>query len=109
MSNKRNLKKYIRTVCGDLAAEIVYAAHRNEEFSLEKVRDIVNKIAELQCLALERASFSFDKTVKDFVNAHEYRKAHALYNKAAYDKLRNEFNESVLTIVKAMNEARPKK
>lgn len=109
MSNKRNLKKYIRRVCGDLAAEIVYAANVNEEYSVEKVSTIVGKIAELQCVALDRATFAYDKVARDFDNTKEYNKAKAAYNKKAYKHLIDEFNASVKTIVKAMNDARPKK
>ncbi len=108
MANKRLLKKNIRRVCGDLAAEIVYAASVNENFSTEKVCNIVKKIAELQVTALDMVTFSFDKSASEFDNRHEYNKARKAYNKKAYRNLCNKFDAAVQTIVKAMNDARPK-
>ena len=109
MANKRLLKKNIRTVCGDLAAEIIYAAHTVPGFSAEKVRKIVNDIARLQVVALERASFTFDKTARDFGSIKEYNKVRNKYNKKAYEQLRDDFNNAVRIIVKAMNDIRPSK
>ncbi len=109
MANKRILKKNITTVCSNLAVEIARAAHYDSRFSPEKVRDIILNIAKLQAEALSRCSFSFDKTPRDFASRREYNKARKLYNEQAYEKLRTDFNKAVDTIVKAMNEARPKK
>lgn len=107
MANKRILKKQISRVCGDLAAETVIAAHCVEGMDTEKVHKIVNEIAALQVEALDRVSFSFDKSHRDFPSEHEYRKARKKYNAEAFATLKKDFGKAVETIVKAMNEALP--
>lgn len=93
MANKRDLKKYIRTVCGDLAAEIITAYHSFEGVDSKTVGTIVGKIAELQCGTLAKASVSVDKSKKSA--------------RAAYQTLTKEFNEAVCGIVAEMNAAMP--
>lgn len=107
MANKRIIKKQIRRICGDLAAEIVLAAEFIEGMSVDKVQKIVNDIAALQIEALGRTSFSFDKSHRDFSGEHEYRKSRRNYNAKAFNTLKTDFSSAVETIVKAMNEALP--
>lgn len=107
MANKRALKKQIRRVCGAIAGEIVSAAEYIDEMPVDKVQKIVNNVARLQVEALERASFSFDKSPKDFADIKEYRKAKREYNAKAFKTLRQDFSKSVEIIVKAMNDALP--
>ena len=66
MATKRQLKKRICCVCGDLASDILLASHLFEGVDRKKVNEIVNEIAALQEDALAKATFSFDKAVKDF-------------------------------------------
>lgn len=108
MANKRIIKKQIRRICGELAAETVFAAEFVKDMPVDKVQQIVNNIASLQVEALERTSFSFDKSQRDYANGQEYRKALRAYNAKAFATLKNEFSTAVETIVKAMNEALPK-
>jgi hypothetical protein len=80
------------------------AAHIEPAISHEKMSKIVNDIAALQTEALQRTSFSFDRTYKDFESKHAYRRARGVYNRKA---LKKEFGNAVAIIVKAMNEALP--
>ncbi|MBD5374850.1 MAG: hypothetical protein HDR77_05165 [Bacteroides sp.] len=107
MANKRDLKKQIRYVCGDLAAECGFACEFIEGINQEKINDTIVKIAALQTDALSKATFGFDKTRADFATKAEYRKALHKYNSAAFSKLRDEFNSRVEEIVKEMNSALP--
>ena len=107
MANKRQLKKHVRYVCGDLAAEILIASHMLKGFDRKEVTAIVGDIATLQTKTLQNASFAFDKAAHDYADHAEYRKARRKYFAAAYKKLLADFNESVLAIVKKMNAAMP--
>lgn len=107
MTNKRQLKKNIRYVCGDIAAELLIARTLYPDFDDAKVNKIVNDIAELQEESVKRCSFSFDKTPRDFSDMAAYRKARAAYNKKAYHKLMTDFQEGVRKIVEEMNQAMP--
>lgn len=107
MANKRDLKKQIRYVCGDLAAECGFACEFIEGIDKQKMNDTIIKIATLQTEALSKATFVFDKTPADFESKAAYRKALHAYNAAAYSKLREEFNSHVEEIVKDMNSALP--
>lgn len=107
MANKRQLKKQIHYVCGDLAAEIIIAGHMVKSIDRQVVTNIVNQIAALQVKSLANCSFSFDKTKADFADGKAYHTARAKYNKAAFRHLKEEFNNAVTEIVKAMNTALP--
>lgn len=107
MANKRNLKKEIRNICGDLAAELLSAAACIEGFDTERVNDIVGRIASLQVNALSHCTFSFDKTAKDFDNAHDYHKALRAYNRKAFGKLKADADTEIAAILKEMNALLP--
>ena len=106
-SNKRILKKEIRMICGALAGECVIAKITVPGIDPEKLNEIIYELAELQYNALSRVNFDFPQSPKAFANAAEYNKARSAYFKAAYRKLKGEFNAHVEAIVKKMNEALP--
>ncbi len=108
MATKRQLKKNISLVCGDLAAELLLAAHVSANVDREKVHEIVRQIAALQEGARTKCTFWFDKTPRDFAeNLSEYKKARRQYFKAAYKQLRQEFGQKAVAIVKEMNSLIP--
>lgn len=107
MANKRNLKKRILYVCGDLAGECILSSEYIPSIDTEKMYNIIPDIASLQVETLKRVSFSYDKTVKDFATKQEYNKAKRAYFANAYKKLNADFLEAVKAIVKKMNEATP--
>lgn len=106
-SNKRILKKEIRTICGALAGECVIAKITVPGIEPEKLNGIIYELAELQQNALSRVNFDFPQSPKSFANGHEYNKARAQYFTAGYRKLKGEFNTHIEAIVKKMNEALP--
>ncbi len=108
MANKRDLKKQVRYICGDLAAECLIAGEYVDGVDRNAMRAIVGKIAALQQNALEHCSFSFDKVPSDFDSRKEYRSARKDYFKKAFGTLREKFNARVLEIVKEMNAAVPR-
>ncbi|MCM1448944.1 MAG: hypothetical protein NC082_01235 [Clostridiales bacterium] len=107
MSNKRNLKKRVRYMCGDMAAECIIAKSVIPGADAKALAEIVIKIAYLQEATLGKISFSYDKTPSDFDSAKAYNKARAAYMAKAYRSLKAEFNNQVASIVKEMNAAVP--
>lgn len=107
MANKRDLKKQITYICGDVATECLIAADYVKGVDAGKMREIVCKLALLQENALKSASFAFDKVPGEFASRQEYNKARAAYFKTAYGSLRDKFNNRILEIVKEMNAALP--
>ena len=107
MSTKKQIKKNVRRVCGDLAAEILIASKVLKGFDEKDVAKIINEIAALQEKTVCNATFSFDKAPHDFENRADYNKARRAYFHAAYKKLEEDFRNSVLAIVKDMNAAMP--
>lgn len=99
-SNKRILKKEIRMICGALAGECVIAKITVPGIDPEKLNEIIYELAELQYNALSRVNFDFPQSPKAFESAAEYNKARSAYFKAAYRKLKCEFNAHVEAIVK---------
>jgi hypothetical protein len=107
MANKRQIKKHIRYVCGDLAAELLIARHVYEGFDDKKVNEIINDIASLQVDSIKNVTFDFDKARRSFEHEGAYRKARHTYFHQAYATLLADFNNSVTEIVRNMNEAMP--
>lgn len=109
MANKRQLKKQIHYICGDIAAECAMALDAIPGIDVEKMAQNIRDIAQLQVTTLANISFSFDKTPSDFESRREYNLAHSAYNKAAFHRLRIEFNEALQAIVHNMNASLPAK
>lgn len=109
MANKRDLKKVIRAVCGDIASECILARHFVPDIDTDKMMAIVIETADLQCNTLENVSFSFDKSERSFDNGHQYREERRKYFKKGYKKLRADFDMAVVEIVNKMNAALPEK
>ncbi len=107
MANKRQLKKRISYVCGDLASDLILASYSMESIDRTKVNKILTDIATLQEDARAKVSFNFDKTVKAFDSKQAYNKARKEYNVQAFGKLRKDFSERAMDIVKQMNELIP--
>lgn len=108
MATKRQLKKKIAYVCGELAAEVLLAAHLMNGVDRKAVNKIVNDIASLQTLALSRVSVAFDKVPADYAgDAALFNKERTAYYKKAYASLKSDFGDKVLAIVKDMNAAVP--
>lgn len=109
MANKRNLKKQIRYICGDIAGECLLAKTLIPGVDNDAMTDVIVKTADLQATALRRTNISFDKSPRDFDNISEYRAAKSKYYRQAYHKLSEGFNNQILSVVKEMNAAMPKK
>lgn len=107
MANKRNLKKQVKYLCGDIASECILAIELAPNIDKEKMEDAIQQIAKLQFSTIGHISFSFDKSPRDFSSAKEYRRARKDYFKKAYSSIVNEFNTKIDDIVKMMNSALP--
>lgn len=107
MTNKRQVKKYIRNVCGDLAAELLIARTVYAGFDDKEVTAIINEIAELQVNALAAVSYSYDKVAKDYELRSQYKRERRKYNHEAMKSLLANFTEKEREIVKKMNAAMP--
>lgn len=107
MASKRDLKKQIAYVCGDVATECLIAAEYVNGVNGETMRNIVCKLALLQENVLKNVTFAFDKVPGDFESRHDYNKARSAYFKKAYKALREKFNARLIEIVKEMNAALP--
>ncbi len=103
MANKRQLKKNISRVCGDLAADLILASYSVGGIDRDKVDNILVQIASLQSESRAKVSFVFDKVAKDFATVKEYKAARQAYNRAAFDRLSKDFAETATAIVKEMN------
>lgn len=107
MANKRILKKQIQRVCGDIAAECIFAIEYIPGIDDKKMSNVICRVAVAQQKALEKSNFTFDKVPADFENQAEYNKAHANYSKLAYNSLKDSFNNEINEIVKEMNSLLP--
>lgn len=108
MANKRDLKKRIQTVCGDIASDALIASVLfSDKVDSERINIIINEIAALQEDSIALASFSFDRSRRDFNSEKEYRHARRSYFATAYKKLNKEFIERAIEIVKQLNDVVP--
>ena len=107
MANKRELKKRIQYVCGDLAAECLLAKNFVKGVDAEAMKRIIAEIADLQISTLAKVSFAFDHLPTDFPSENLYRKARNAYYNKAYASLQSKFLDKVNDIVREMNAALP--
>ena len=103
MANKRELKKLVKYVCGELAGECIVARDLIPGMDFYKMNDIIIMIADLQATTLNRVNFVFDKTKQEFSSEKDYTSARKKYYAIAYSTLHKDFNKKVDEIVKAMN------
>lgn len=108
MASKRDLKKGIKYVIGDIAGECIFAEYAFENIDSNKTSEIIVKLAELQDEALRKTTVCFDKTPKTFDGTvKDYRKAKCEYYKKCYNTLMDQFNAEIKEIVKDMNALMP--
>ena len=107
MANKRDLKKQIKYVCGELALECIMTREYVEGADIKLLNDLVLRAAELQTNSLKNATFSFDKTPSDFESRAVYNRAAEQYFKNAYAHFYKLFNTHVKEIVSELNKATP--
>ena len=105
MANKRDLKKYLKTMAANLAGETIFILNYYENIDEAKADAVIDKILALVTEKINNVSVSFDKTCKlSFEgNSKNYRKARTAYYKQCYKELANEFNQGVQDILKEMN------
>lgn len=107
MANKRILKSRIRRVCGDIAAQCIFAIEFIPGIDEKEMDSIICRVAALQQATLADCNFFFDKTSGDFDNGTAYHKARTAYFHKAFASLKNRFNIEVNQIVKEMNALLP--
>ncbi|MCF0205553.1 MAG: hypothetical protein HUK12_09835 [Muribaculaceae bacterium] len=102
MANKRTIKKEILRACGEVAGECVFAESAFN-IDLNKMDEVIVRVALLQESSLKKVSVSFDKTPKSFASLREYRKERRNYFRTCFKALHNEMTEQFTEIVKEMN------
>lgn len=107
MANKRNLKKHISYVCGDLAAECIVASHLIKGVDRKALEQLVMKIALLQDSTIRKVNIFFDKTPREYGDVKEYLAARRAYFATAYGKLIENFKKNIQEVVDEMNKAMP--
>jgi hypothetical protein len=108
MASKRDLKKYIRFVCGDVAGECLVAECSIKSIDSDKMKEVIVKLANLQEDCLDKVNVSFDKNLKSFGNdKKEFVKARSAYYKACYNAVIEQLNNGIEDVVKDMNAILP--
>lgn len=103
MKSKRNLKKQIRYICGDLVGECLLIGEICPEEKQDEVAQLIVDLAVLQENTLSHCNFSFDKTRRDFDSDAAYKKAKSAYYRSAYAALHEKFNARLSELVHTMN------
>lgn len=103
MQSKRDLKKQIRYICGDLVGECLIIAEICPEEKLGEVNQLIVDLAVLQETTISHCNFSYDKTPKDFPTRRDYNKARTAYFHDAFRTLRKQFNLALADAVHRMN------
>ena len=108
MANKRDLKRFIRNVSGDVAGELVFAKNFIDGIDADEFENIVCEIAVLQVTSVDRVSVAFDRNLKSFDgNKNAYNKARRSYYKSCYGELKKEFQDALNGIISNMNALLP--
>lgn len=104
MQSKRDLKKQIRYICGDLVGECLLIGEICPEDKQEELGQLIVDLAILQESTIAKATFSFDKTRKEFDSTIAYNKARSHYYREAYTKLHEQFNIALRDCIHRMND-----
>lgn len=104
MQSKRDLKKQIRYICGDLVGECLLIGEVCPEEKLEDLNRLIIDLAVLQETTVSHTNFSYDKSPKDFPTLHDYKKARSAYYREAFTTLHKQFNTALSDCVHRMNE-----
>ena len=107
MANKRQLKKEIRYICGEVAAECALAKYLVEDVNKDVMNDSLRDVAALQEETLSRVNVNFDKVPKNFDSLKAYNIAKKNFMDKAFKALTDEFNKRVQEIIDKMNSALP--
>lgn len=104
MQSKRDLKKQIRYICGDLVGECLLIGEICPEDKQNELGQLIVDLAVLQENTLSHCNFSYDKTSRDFATPAEYRRAKSAYYRSAYAALHQKFNARLSELVHKMNQ-----
>lgn len=104
MNSKRDLKRQIRYICGDLVGECMLLGEIVADDKQDEVAQLIIDLAVLQENTISHASFAFDKSRRDFQSAADYNKARAAYHRAAFATLHREFNTAIADCLHRMNQ-----
>lgn len=104
MQSKRDLKKQIRYICGDLVGECLLIGEICPEEKQDELGQLIVDLAVLQETTLSHCNFSFDKSSREFDSEGAYRAAKSAYIRKAFNTLHDNFNASLREIVHRMNE-----
>ncbi|MDE5835673.1 MAG: hypothetical protein K2H50_01550 [Paramuribaculum sp.] len=107
MANKRQLKKEIRYICGEVAAECALAKYLVEDVNKDVLNDSLRDVAALQEETLSRVNVNFDKVPKNFDSLKAYNITKKNFMDKAFKSLTDEFNKRVQEIIDKMNSALP--
>lgn len=103
MQSKRDFKKQVRYICGDLVGECLLIGEICPDDKVAEVEQLIVDLAVLQESTIAKADFSFDKARRDFDSTAAYNKARHAYYHEAYATLHKQFNASVADCVHRMN------
>lgn len=108
MANKRELKKYLKCVSGEVIEEALFISEYYDNVDGEKINAVIGKVLNLVVEKVSDVSVSFDKTCKISFNGDRkaYNKAHATYYKACYHRLLSDFQEGINEAIKDIKSLR---
>ncbi|MDE6651774.1 MAG: hypothetical protein K2K08_05135 [Paramuribaculum sp.] len=109
MANKRQLKKEIRYICGDAAAECALAKYLVENVNKNLLDEVLREVAALQEETLSRVNVNYDKVPKNFESLKAYNIAKNSFMNKAFSSIVDEFNKRMKEIVEKINSALPQK
>lgn len=103
MQSKRDLKKQIRYICGDLVGECLIIGEICPEEKIAEVNKLIIDLAILQEETIAKTNFCFDKTAKSFNSAYEYKQARSAYYREAFRTLHKQFNIALSDAIHRLN------
>lgn len=103
MISKRNLKKQIKYICGNLVGECMMLDVILPEEKHDELAQLVVDTALLQEKTLAQCTFSFDKSARDFASVHAYNQAKSKYVREAFNTLHKQFNSRLAELVHELN------
>lgn len=107
MANKREFKKFVEAVGGNVVSEMMTSYYNDKDADKEKIEHAIGRVLGATGAAKSNANVYFDRGVKSYADSREYTKAKAAFFKALFKKISGDFNREVNDAVKEFNAALP--
>lgn len=107
MANKREFKKALDFMGGELCENMMLTYVNEEKSDKKKISEAIGKILAATDSARKNANIFFDRGPKGYADRKAYSKEKRNFFKTLFDKIVTDYNEAISESLKIFNSALP--